>query len=113
MKKYFVALVLLTLVTAVTATAYTALTRLSGEITSIDADAKTLVVGDVTVYTTETTQVLNCGEPATFDDLKVGQTVRVVGEEIDGKFVAKKICIKAVCDGTGPNGKCRRGPCPQ
>ncbi len=60
MKKYFVALVLLALVTAVTASAYTALTHLSGEITSIDADAKTLVVGGVTVYTTETTEVLNC-----------------------------------------------------
>jgi len=112
MRKFSIGLILLTLLLAVSAMAYTRFTRLEGEIVSIDYAAKTLVVGETEVYTTDATQILNCGEAATFDDLAVGQYVKVVGEEADGRFIAKRICIKPTCDGTGPKGGCRQGCCP-
>ncbi len=65
---------------------------LYGAITQIDYNAKTFVVADVTVYTTAETVVSIDQALGTFDMLVVGQTVKVFGEEVDGLFVAKKIC---------------------
>jgi len=112
MRKLSIGLILLALLLAVSAMAYTRFTRFEGEIASIDYAAKTLVVGETEVCTTDATQILNCGEAATFDDLAVGQYVNVVGEEVDGQFTAKRICIKPECDGTGPKGGAGKGCCP-
>ena len=69
-------------------------TTLTGEITAIDYSAKTLEVAGTAVYTTDLTTVVIAGEPATFDDLQIGQIVRVVGRTVDGQFVAVRICVQ-------------------
>ncbi len=97
MRKYHSVLIATALILALCGVAYagTLNTKLAGEITAIDYAAKTLEVAGITVYTTDLTTVLIAGEPATFDDLQVGQTVQVVGKYVDEQFVAKRICVQA------------------
>jgi len=68
--------------------------KMYGEISAIDYAARTIEVAGVTIYTTDATAILICGEAATFADLQLGQTVQVVGTVVDGQFIAKCICIQ-------------------
>lgn len=96
MRKHYAILTAIALTLALCGAAYAAspYTKLTGEITAIDYVAKTLEVAGTTVYTTDLTTILIAGEPATFGDLQVGQTVQVVGKYVDDQFVAKRICVQ-------------------
>jgi hypothetical protein len=69
-------------------------TELEGEITSIDPVELTLVVDNVTVQVTKDTIIKMKTQLITFEDLKVGQTVKVCGTMDNDVLVAKKICVK-------------------
>ena len=78
---------------------------LNGTVKSLDAAAKTFVVTvqagqggaatDYAVTTSDSTTYLKNGQPATFADLAVGQTVAVTGQAgASGQFAAEKVEIK-------------------
>jgi len=88
---------------------------LVGTITALDLDARTLVVQvdksnrtaglyagqEVTVYTTETTRILQWtesgGESIGFADLVVGESVSVNGTVVEGQLVARRVTQGAPC----------------
>ena len=94
MRKCYFALAAGALILVLCTTVYAEATLLYGEISAIDYTAKTLEVADTTVYTTDCTTVFIGGEQASFDDLQVGQAVKVVGTIVDGQFIAKRICVQ-------------------
>ena len=72
--------------------------QVTGEVTAVDAKAKTVTVkgrkGDVTVSTGDKTKVTMGKEMKSVADVKVGDKVIVKYSEADGKNVAKSIGIK-------------------
>ncbi len=68
--------------------------RIEGVIASIDADAWQITAGDTAVQITEDTILWMRGQPLTFDDLVVGQTVATCGVEDEGLFIAYRVTIK-------------------
>jgi hypothetical protein len=72
--------------------------QVTGEVTAVDAKAKTVTVkgkkGDVTVSTDDKTKVTMGKEMKSVADVKVGDKVIVKYSEADGKNVAKSIGIK-------------------
>lgn len=73
--------------------------QVTGEVTAIDATAKTLTVkgraGDVALTADDKTSVKVGKEQKSLADVKVGDKVRVKYTEMDGKNVAKSIIVKA------------------
>lgn len=67
----------------------------TGEVTAVDAKANTMTLkakkGDVTVATDDKTKVMPKGKTAA--DVKVGDKVKVVYTEADGKNTAKSVTI--------------------
>ena len=94
MRKSRVALAAVAIVLTVCGMAQAKALHIEGTITSIDYTAKTIVVAATTVYATDTTVITICKEVASFDDLQVGQSVKVTGTLVNDQFVAKKICAK-------------------
>lgn len=71
--------------------------RIEGTITSIDVEARQLLVGEKTVSVTDTTVVKMGRTLVDFSDLQVGQTVSVCGrpsEVADGALDASRLNIK-------------------
>jgi Cu/Ag efflux protein CusF len=72
--------------------------QVTGEVTAVDAKAKTVTVkgkkGDVTVSTDDKTKVTMGKEMKSVADVKVGDKVIVKYSEADGKNVAKSVAIK-------------------
>jgi len=94
MRKNYLALAAATLILAMCTGVYARPTMLYGEITEIDYEAMTLELGDITVQATDYTTVIICGEVASFDELQVGQSVKVVRTIVDGDFIATRICVQ-------------------
>lgn len=98
MRKNYLALAAGTLILAMCTGVCARPTMLYGEITAINYTTMTLeledIVGVTTVQATKDTTVLICGEVASFDELKKGQSVKVVGTTVDGKFIATRICVQ-------------------
>ena len=73
--------------------------QVTGEVTAIDAAAKTLTVkgkaGEVALTADDKTTVKIGKEKKTLADVKVGDKVTVKYAEMDGKNVAKSIIVKA------------------
>lgn len=73
--------------------------QVTGEVTAVDAAAKTLTVkgkaGDVALTADDKTTVKVGKEKKTLADVKVGDKATVRYAEMDGKNVAKSIIIKA------------------
>lgn len=73
--------------------------QVTGEVTAVDAAAKTLTVkgkaGDVALTADDKTTVKVGKEKKTLADVKVGDKVTVRYAEMDGKNIAKSIIIKA------------------
>lgn len=73
--------------------------QVTGEVTAVDAAAKTLTVkgkaGDVALTADDKTTVKIGKEKKTLADVKVGDKVTVRYAEMDGKNVAKSIMVKA------------------
>lgn len=73
--------------------------QVTGEVTAIDAAAKTLTVkgkaGDVALTADDKTTVKIGKEKKALGDVKVGDKVTVRYTEMDGKNVAKSIIVKA------------------
>ena len=71
-------------------------TRITGVITAIDEDAQTIVVNNTTIQINDTTTIyitLNPCVVGDFDDLEVGQSVRITGVFHGDLIVAKKIVV--------------------
>lgn len=70
--------------------------RITGTITAIDEDAKTITVNTLTFQITDDTDITladgTCGT-LEFTDLEVGQYVRVVGVYHADTIIAKKIVV--------------------
>ncbi|MFN3479794.1 MAG: hypothetical protein ACK415_05355 [Thermodesulfovibrionales bacterium] len=73
--------------------------QVTGEVTAVDATAKTLTVkgkaGDVALTADDKTTVKIGKEKKALGDVKVGDKVTVRYAEMDGKNVAKSIMVKA------------------
>lgn len=73
--------------------------QVTGEVTAIDAAAKTLTVkgkaGEVALTADDKTTVKIGKEKKALTDVKVGDKVTVKYTEMDGKNVAKSIIVKA------------------
>ena len=73
--------------------------QVTGEVTAIDAAAKTLTVkgkaGEVALTADDKTTVKIGKEKKTLADVKVGDKITVKYAEMDGKNVAKSIIVKA------------------
>lgn len=73
--------------------------QVTGEVTAVDAAAKTLTVkgkaGDVALTADDKTTVKIGKEKKALGDVKVGDKVTVRYTEMDGKNVAKSIIVKA------------------
>lgn len=73
--------------------------QVTGEVTAVDATAKTLTVkgkaGDVALTADDKTTVKIGKEKKALGDIKVGDKVTVRYAEMDGKNVAKSITVKA------------------
>jgi Cu/Ag efflux protein CusF len=73
--------------------------RLSGEVTTVDAEAKTVTVKgrmkEVTVSVDDKTAIKAGKEKKTLTDLKAGDKVHVVYAEADGKSVAQRISLRS------------------
>lgn len=73
--------------------------QVTGEVTAVDATAKTLTVkgkaGDVALTADDKTTVKIGKEKKALGDIKVGDKVTVRYTEMDGKNVAKSIIVKA------------------
>jgi len=95
MKKilYFV-LVMILLACATPAAAKGGGIRIDGEITAINADDMTIIVGSTTVQVTTDTEITVASglcDPLNFSDLYIGQHVRVTGVFHGDIIVAKRI----------------------
>ncbi|MCB2156169.1 hypothetical protein KQI84_14930 [bacterium] len=77
--------------------------HIRGRIVSIDAAAKTLLIGETTVQVVEATQIISRkGEPLNFADLQVGQLVDVAGQRAStGVLVAQLIKVQEENPGPG------------
>lgn len=75
----------------------TGVKKMTGEITAIDAAAKTLTVKELkeekTVSYSDTTPVMEGKKKMSAADMKVGEKVTVTYKEEDGKNMAEKIAI--------------------
>lgn len=73
--------------------------QVTGEVTAVDATAKTLTVkgkaGDVALTADDKTTVKVGKEKKALADVKVGDKVTVRYAEMDGKNIAKSIIVKA------------------
>ncbi|MBI5057435.1 MAG: hypothetical protein HZB61_12545 [Nitrospirae bacterium] len=73
--------------------------QVTGEITAVDAAAKTLTVkgkkGDVAISVDDKTKIMAGKDMKTLADLKTGEKVTVKYTEADGKNTAKSIDVKA------------------
>ncbi|MFN3396017.1 MAG: hypothetical protein ACK4Z9_04400 [Thermodesulfovibrionales bacterium] len=73
--------------------------QVTGEVTAVDATAKTLTVkgkaGDVALTADDKTTVKIGKEKKALGDIKVGDKVMVRYAEMDGKNMAKSIMVKA------------------
>ena len=95
MKKNLVILLAVVLIASVTLAAGGG-TRITGVITAIDPVAQTIVVNGLTIQINDTTTIyitLNPCVEGDFDDLAVGQYVRITGVFHGDLIVAKKIVI--------------------
>ena len=95
MKKIIAIVLSLVFVFAVTSLGFAAAKSIqaTGEVTAMDAKGITLKAkkGDVTVATDDKTKVMPKGK--TMADVKVGEKVKVVYTEADGKNTAKSVTI--------------------
>jgi hypothetical protein len=96
MKRNLLVLLAVILVASLTLAAGGHTVKLSGTITAIDADAKTITVNAITVKIKSGTTI--CEGPApcvpiTFADLVVGDQVKVVGVYDGTVLVANKIIV--------------------
>ncbi len=70
----------------------------TGEITQIDADNRSFVVktarGETRIRTTEETVYLRGEEQFTFEDLKVGDSLQVIGTREPDHVVAQEVTLK-------------------
>lgn len=64
---------------------------LSGKITAVDKDAKTITVGGKTVTVNETTVITDGGKPAKFETLKSGTEAMVSTFKLGEKLTAVSI----------------------
>ncbi len=73
--------------------------NISGTISDLDADAGTIDVGDITVYTTDDTHFRECDDGVSggikFDDLELGWSVRIRGV-VDGATYYASVVIQYV-----------------
>jgi len=83
--------------------------QVTGEITAIDAAAKTFTVkgrkGDVTLSIDDKTKIMTGSEIKTLADLKAGVKVTAKYTWADGKNTAKSIKIKTVSEKSGSKEK--------
>jgi len=70
--------------------------QITGEITAIDSDTSQIIVNETTVQVTPETVVMVVGIPGDFNDLELGDIVKVRGKMVDDVLVADKINVK--CD---------------
>ena len=68
--------------------------QIEGIIAAIDTANQQITVGDVIVQATPDTAITMKDQVVTFDDLKVGMTVRVCGKMDGDLLIAEKINIK-------------------
>lgn len=71
-------------------------TRITGVITAIDDEAQTITVNSLTIKINDTTTIYITLNPCVigdFDDLEVGQYVRITGVFHGDLIVAKKIVV--------------------
>ena len=68
--------------------------QIEGTIDAVDAANQQITVGDVIVQATPDTAITMKDQVISFDDLKVGMTVRVCGKMDGDLLIAEKINVK-------------------
>ena len=101
MKKLYLFMIVIMLVSPLLMAAGGNAIKISGYITAIDDDNMTIIVNDtLLVQVTDSTTIYestgagsqDC-EPITFEDLNVGDRVRVIGQYSGDELVAKRIIV--------------------
>jgi hypothetical protein len=68
--------------------------NLHGKVASVDATAMSFVIGESTIAITSETKITKSGQPAVFDDIKVGENLSVAYKKgADGKMSATTVRI--------------------
>ena len=97
MKKNLYIILALLLVASFTIAAGGNNVKIQGVITAIDDDAQTITVNGIVIHTKPGTQYYEKSDTGcvsiTFKDLAIGDRVNVIGQYVDGVYVANKIIV--------------------
>ena len=78
---------------------------INGKVAAVDKTAKTVTIGQTVIHITSETRIQKAGQPATIDDITVGeQGMAVIRKTDDGKVEAMRFRI-----GPRPEGEAKKG----
>jgi len=103
MKKTIAIVLSVIFVLAIASLTFAGTKQVTGDVTAVDAKASMVTVkgrsGEVMVEVVDSTKIKAGHQSKTLEDVKVGEKVKVVYTEADGKNTAKSIEMKAKAAG--------------